>query len=278
MEKPNRINTKMKTKLTFALVASLTSTAFAEFKAPVPDFKNEKQLAEWRAEKAAESASQGNAAEETAFYTGKPYLAFSGSYAFKYRSYNPEVARWTSEDPSGFPDGANGNIYAPSPTTEVDYEGLRVEWIGQENHYSKNERYEKLAAVTFTWDISLWGVSQYQGSYTGTFKEVYERAWTVGFVTWRGLDASDFGSNQSLSLYSHLIVDGAHRWTPNGYTVSAGFLENANAYDPDLAAVNARLNPVNAGTSRDTLRGLSSYLYNALVNAGAGYNGELFYE
>ena len=114
----------MKTKLTFALVASLTSTAFAEFKAPLPEFKNEKQLAEWRAENASEAASQGYAAEETAFYTGKPYLASSGGYAFRYRSYNPEVARWTSEDPSGFPDGANGNVYACIPTASVDPTGL----------------------------------------------------------------------------------------------------------------------------------------------------------
>ncbi len=115
----------MKTKLTLALVASLTSTAFAEFKAPLPEFKNEKQLAEWRAEKAAEATNQEYAAEEAPFYTGKPYLASAGGYAFKYRSYNPEVARWTSEDPSGFPDGANGNIYGiNSPTLGCDPDGL----------------------------------------------------------------------------------------------------------------------------------------------------------
>ena len=114
----------MKYKLTFALVASMTGSAFAAFQAPLPEFKNEKQLAEWRAEKASESARQGYAAEETAFYTGKPYLASSGGYAFKYRSYNPELARWTSEDPSGFPDGANGSIYAPSPTRQLDSLGL----------------------------------------------------------------------------------------------------------------------------------------------------------
>lgn len=116
----------MKYKLTFALVASLTSTAFAEFKAPLPEFKNEKQLAEWRAEKASEATSQGYAVEETAFYTGRSYLAASAEYAFKYRNYSPELARWTSEDPSGFPDGANGNFYAPVPTTELDYQGLLV--------------------------------------------------------------------------------------------------------------------------------------------------------
>ncbi len=116
----------MKIKLTIALVASLTSTAFAEFKAPLPEFKNEKQLAEWRAEKAAEATSQGYVAEETAFYTGKPYLASSDSYAFKYRSYNPKMARWTSEDPSGFPDGANGSMYScNAPVCGIDSDGLQ---------------------------------------------------------------------------------------------------------------------------------------------------------
>ncbi len=114
----------MNPKLTLALVASLTSTAFAAFQAPLPEFKNEKQLAEWRAEKSSGVTSQGYAAEETAFYTGKPYLSSSGGYAFKYRSYNPELARWTSEDPSGFPDGANGNVYVMAPTTQLDALGL----------------------------------------------------------------------------------------------------------------------------------------------------------
>ncbi len=114
----------MKTKLTLALVAAMTGTAFAAFQAPLPEFKNEKQLAEWRAEKASVATSASYAAVETAFYTGRPYLASSGGYAFKYRSYNPELARWTSEDPSGFPDGANPSAYAPCPTSGFDYMGL----------------------------------------------------------------------------------------------------------------------------------------------------------
>ncbi len=101
----------MKTKLTIALVALMTGTAFAAFQAPLPEFKYEKQLAEWRAKKVSEATSQGYAAETTVFYTGKPYIESSGSYVFKYRSYSPDVARWTSEDPSGFPDGANGSLY-----------------------------------------------------------------------------------------------------------------------------------------------------------------------
>ena len=114
----------MRYNLTLTLAASLTGTVFGAFQAPLPEFKNEKQLAEWRAEKAAAAASQEYASEEAAFYTGKPYLASFGEYAFKYRSYSPELARWTSEDPSGFPDGANLASYAPTPTHALDLMGL----------------------------------------------------------------------------------------------------------------------------------------------------------
>ena len=110
-------------KMILALAAAITGSAFGSMPAAMPEFKNSKQLAEWRAEKAAEPAAKATT-EDPAFYTGKPYVASSGAYAFKDRSYTPELARWTSEDPSGFPDGANGNIYAPVPTTELDLYGL----------------------------------------------------------------------------------------------------------------------------------------------------------
>ena len=121
----------MKYKLIFALVASVTSTAYADFKAPLPEFKNEKQLAGWRAERATEATSQGYTTEEAAFYTGRPYVVSSGGYTFKYRSYKPELARWTSEDPSGFPDGANSYCYINNQTTNsFDFLGLKkVLWL-----------------------------------------------------------------------------------------------------------------------------------------------------
>jgi RHS repeat-associated protein len=122
----NKTNESMKPNpiITLALAAVITSTAFAGFNAPLPEFKTPKQLAEWRAEMAAKSQAKTTATQETAFYTGKPYLASSGNYAFKFRSYSPELARWTSEDPSGFPDGANVNAYIPCPTSGFDYMGL----------------------------------------------------------------------------------------------------------------------------------------------------------
>jgi len=109
--------------MTFALVAIFGNTAFAAFPAALPEFKNEKQLATWRAEQASKPAPQA-ATEAHAFYTGKPYVDSTGGYAFKYRSYNPELARWTSEDPRGFPDGANQNVYAPTPTNQIDPNGM----------------------------------------------------------------------------------------------------------------------------------------------------------
>ena len=58
------------------------------------------------------------------FYTGKPYDADLAAYVFAFRNYDPEIQRWTSADPSGFPDGANNNTYAAIPTSQVDLLGL----------------------------------------------------------------------------------------------------------------------------------------------------------
>jgi RHS repeat-associated protein len=58
------------------------------------------------------------------FFTGKPYDADLGAYLFNYRSYDPALCRWTTPDPSGFPDGANNWVYAPVPTTGIDPLGL----------------------------------------------------------------------------------------------------------------------------------------------------------
>jgi RHS repeat-associated protein len=149
-------NTKMKHKLTFALVAALTSTAFAEFKAPLPEFKNEKQLAEWRAEKASESTSQGYATEATAFYTGKPYLASSGGYAFKYRNYIPELSRWTSEDPSGFPDGVNNQVYVPAPSYMFDPNGL--EWVTYNQGFGRSFKTVTIVVTETDTQFSLTGI------------------------------------------------------------------------------------------------------------------------
>jgi RHS repeat-associated protein len=58
------------------------------------------------------------------FYTGKPYLEETGSYAFKFRQYDRELSRWTTSDPSGFPDGANNLAYLANPLSQLDFQGL----------------------------------------------------------------------------------------------------------------------------------------------------------
>ena len=78
----------------------------------LPEFMNARQLAAWRAQHSAPSVTVAQAPDEQpVFFTGKPYDAASGTYLFKYRSYSPTLARWTSADPSGFPDGANNHVY-----------------------------------------------------------------------------------------------------------------------------------------------------------------------
>lgn len=63
------------------------------------------------------------------FYTGKPYDAAAEAYSFAYRTFDPEIVRWTSADPSGFPDEANAGGYHSVPTSELDYAGLvTISW------------------------------------------------------------------------------------------------------------------------------------------------------
>lgn len=60
-------------------------------------------------------------------FTGKPYDEDLGAYVFPFRNYRADEARWMSADPSGFPDGVNGRIYAPNPIHGLDPFGLAVE-------------------------------------------------------------------------------------------------------------------------------------------------------
>ena len=95
-----------------AVVVGVTAAALSVQAGKLPEFMNAQQLTAWRAQHAAPAVAAAQAPDEqAAFFTGKPYDAASGTYLFKYRAYNPTLARWTSADPSGFPDGANGFSY-----------------------------------------------------------------------------------------------------------------------------------------------------------------------
>jgi len=120
----------MKTKLAFTLLvmAAVSINLYAAtsaLPAPLPDFMDQAQLAKWNADRSvAQTTTSSTPETANQFYTGKPYVADAGGYIYKYRTYNPEMSRWTSADPSGFPDGPNDKSYAPIPTAALDPLGL----------------------------------------------------------------------------------------------------------------------------------------------------------
>jgi RHS repeat-associated protein len=59
-------------------------------------------------------------------YTGKPWDEDFGAYVFPFRNYRPEEGRWMSGDPSGFPDGMNGQAYTGRPLQYIDPLGLKI--------------------------------------------------------------------------------------------------------------------------------------------------------
>lgn len=71
-----------------------------------------------------ESLSSGEALKEGLF-TGKPFVEELDSFVFKHRNYSAVNCRWSTADPSGFPDGPNNYLYAcNNAVTNVDPTGL----------------------------------------------------------------------------------------------------------------------------------------------------------
>lgn len=66
---------------------------------------------------------------EGGLFTGKPFVKELEGFVFKHRNYSAKDLRWTTADPSGFPDGFNNYQYAlANPNSFVDPYGLDVEW------------------------------------------------------------------------------------------------------------------------------------------------------
>ena len=117
----------MRNRITqIAVVLGMVSASLAAHAGRLPEFMSAEQLAAWRAQHAAPVVASAQAPDEqTSFFTGKPYDATSGTYLFKYRAYRPMIARWTSADPNGFPDGVNNYAYIRNdPTRWMDTKGL----------------------------------------------------------------------------------------------------------------------------------------------------------
>lgn len=81
-----------------AAVAEITHSA------PMPEFINSEELAKWHEAKTKIFKSKEAAAitQFERFYTGKPYLEHSGTYAFRFWNYDFELSRWTHPDSPAF--------------------------------------------------------------------------------------------------------------------------------------------------------------------------------
>jgi RHS repeat-associated protein len=106
--------------LTIAEARAATEKRLAAIKA-----EEEKQAAQAATEIATRNTSPATAPQEL-FFTGKPYLEETGQYLFLFRHYDPELARWTTPDPSGFPDGANNYLHVNNWYGAIDDTGLQI--------------------------------------------------------------------------------------------------------------------------------------------------------
>lgn len=58
------------------------------------------------------------------FFTGKPYVEGLG-YSFLFRNYRPEIGKWQTADPAGYPDGWNNLAYCNNDSVNnIDLLGL----------------------------------------------------------------------------------------------------------------------------------------------------------
>jgi len=158
-----------RTVTTLALAAILAGTSHAAINGKKPAFMDKQQLAAMRAGAASNAIKE---TEDPAFFTGKPYLASTDTYLFRYRSYAPNVARWTSEDPSGFPDGANHNIYLNNSVTNgFDPDGLRRREVDTRSIIPTNTGWQSAG-----YDYPMFGNNYHRTAYQT--RVVYAQTWT----------------------------------------------------------------------------------------------------
>ena len=190
-----------------AMMASLGQTVHAETSAPpapLPDLMDQQQLAKWNSgqQVAADTAAAAQVGSEQ-FYTGKPYVADAGGYVYKYRTYSPEMSRWTSADPSGFPDGINNFVYARNQASySLDDNGLAT-----------------LAPGSDTSNSSTWAVTDSWSGGSGSVDEMFSAADAGAGVSGAGTDFPGTIRNSS-GGYTPYATQGFTGTI--GYSVSGG--------------------------------------------------------
>jgi len=162
-------------------------------------------------------------------YTGKPYIKELGAYAFNCRNYDPETARWTTPDPSGFPDGANNRIYAPVPTCGIDAFGLNWVSLGAPTLPS-SEDWNTIG--NFRWHIVYTGWSTQGGdTYDQNQNASYHWQQTITETTSATFTAQNSnGTNFSLGDAS-LTVSASSGWALGSTTTSTTTVDQTLNHD-----------------------------------------------
>jgi RHS repeat-associated protein len=157
--------------------------------------------------------------------TGKPYVAEMGSYVFRCRNYSPHESRWTTADPSGFPDGSNRYVYAFDPISFLDPNGTEIElWFDGQK---RNIAYQSRDGM---WDFS----EDHSFGATG-----FERQ----FFAW-----ADFSQNRSYATPSKLsfhifgIGEDAYPWLTD-YTAEVDYSLEIDEYPDGNLAYNPVSDP-----------------------------------
>jgi len=215
-----------------ALAAIVVQSALA---GSLPEIMTPGELRALRAGQIARAAAaQADVAksETPTLYTGKISDADSGGYLFKYRNYNPELNRWTSVDPSGFPDWANNIVYVKnSPIFAIDYMGLTTLAIG----------------------ISLeWGVGVYfnlTGQIAASFSGARLHSWGVTGTVTHGAVTGITLSGGAIATYS------ANEWIEQTSGAAGSF--GANIQVTPFATLGYNLGNVTSGDYREWTHSVS---------------------
>jgi len=258
-----------KTATTIALAAILAGASHAAISGKKPAFMDKRQLAAMRAEAVSKS---DNRISSAVFFTGRPYLAACAGYLFKFRSYDPGIARWTTEDPSGFPDGANSSKYAPCPTNDLDYGGL-LKWSTLTNMNS-----------THSWThggynlvSDMWTVETNDGSETINLRKNTRSADGADLSDWNfvyNCHGYTFGNSEYWipgQVWEILKGDGYKLITGEDKTGARVAYWGANAHSAEVLEVNGQGEVTSVKGKRGALGLLTS------TPEGQDYEGEIKY-
>jgi RHS repeat-associated protein len=215
-----------------ALAAIVVQSALA---GSLPEIMTPEELRALRAGQIARAATaQADVAksETPTLYTGKIIDADSGGYLFKYRNYDPEMNRWTTVDPSGYPDGANNGLYINNSITNAfDPTGKQItlyqkpvagQLIPQSVH----------SYIYYTDIYACGGTYNWTGSISGQ-PEFNPPTWVQGFGHLQSQPGSDNNSarNAAVPLNYAVYVYVYEWWFYQDLLAAAGSYDNSLLYN-----------------------------------------------